>query len=68
MSRLITVPYVGAALAHATYAEIILIFCTFMLAAIKTALRAIPKLYCDRFNLASGMPDGEYMLVAKSYT
>jgi len=31
--------------------------------AIKTALRAIPKLYCVTDSTsASGMPDGEYML------
>ena len=54
---------VGAALAHATYAEIIPDLLHVHVGAIKTALRAIPKLYCVTDSTsASGMPDGEYML------
>lgn len=54
---------VGAALAHATYAEIIPDLLHVHAGAIKTALRAIPKLYCVTDSTsASGMPDGEYML------
>lgn len=54
---------VGAALAHATFAEIIPDLLHVHPGAIKTALRAIPKLYCVTDSTsASGMPDGEYML------
>ncbi len=54
---------VGAALAHARYAEIIPDLLHVHPGAIKTALRAIPKLYCVTDSTsASGMPDGEYML------
>ncbi|CAN7520519.1 N-acetylglucosamine-6-phosphate deacetylase [Massilia sp. LjRoot122] len=54
---------VGAALAHAEYAEIIPDLLHVHPGAIKTALRCIPKLFCvTDSTAASGMPDGEYML------
>lgn len=54
---------VGAALAHAEYAEIIPDLLHVHPGAIKTALRCIPKLYCvTDSTAAAGMPDGEYML------
>lgn len=54
---------VGAALAHAEFSEIIPDLLHVHPGAIKTALRAIPKLYCvSDSTAASGMPDGEYML------
>ena len=54
---------VGAALAHADYAEIIPDLLHVHPGAIKTALRAIPNLYCvTDSTAATGMPDGEYML------
>jgi len=54
---------VGAALAHAQYAEIIPDLLHVHPGAIKVALRAIPHLYCvTDSTAASGMPDGEYML------
>jgi len=54
---------VGAALAHAEYAEIIPDLLHVHPGAIKVALRAIPHLYCvTDSTAASGMPDGEYML------
>jgi N-acetylglucosamine-6-phosphate deacetylase len=53
----------GAALAHAEYAELIPDLLHVHPGAIKTALRAIPRLYCvTDSTAASGMPDGEYML------
>ena len=54
---------VGAALAHAEYAEIIPDLLHVHPGAIKTALRCIPKLFCvTDSTAASGMPDGEYTL------
>ena len=54
---------VGAALAHADYAEIIVDFLHVHPGAIRTALRAIPKLYCVTDGTAgAGMPDGTYHL------
>lgn len=54
---------VGAALAHAEYAELIPDLLHVHPGAIKTALRAIPRLYCvTDATSASGMPDGTYML------
>jgi N-acetylglucosamine-6-phosphate deacetylase len=54
---------VGAALAHAEYAELIPDLLHVHPGAIKVALRAIPHLYCVTDSTsASGMPDGDYML------
>lgn len=54
---------VGAALAHAEYAEIIPDLLHVHPGAIRTALRCIPKLFCvTDSTAAAGMPDGEYML------
>ncbi len=54
---------VGAALAHAEYAELIPDLLHVHPGAIKTALRAIPRLYCvSDSTSATGMPDGQYML------
>lgn len=53
----------GAALAHAEYAELIPDLLHVHPGAIRTALRAIPRLYCvTDATAAAGMPDGEYML------
>jgi N-acetylglucosamine-6-phosphate deacetylase len=54
---------VGAALAHAQYAEIIPDLVHVHAGAIRVALRAIPCLYCvSDSTSATGMPDGEYRL------
>lgn len=54
---------VGAALAHAQYAELIPDLLHVHPGAIRAALRAIPHLYCvTDSTAATGMPDGEYML------
>lgn len=54
---------VGAALAHAQYAEIIPDLLHVHPGAIKAALRAIPCLFCvSDSTAAAGMPDGEYSL------
>ncbi len=54
---------VGAALAHARYAELIPDLVHVHPGAIKVALRAIPNLYCvTDSTAATGMPDGAYML------
>jgi N-acetylglucosamine-6-phosphate deacetylase len=54
---------VGAALAHAEYAELIPDLLHVHAGAIKVALRAIPRLYCvTDSTAATGMPDGQYML------
>jgi N-acetylglucosamine-6-phosphate deacetylase len=54
---------VGAALAHAPYAEIIPDLLHVHPGAIKAAMRAIPGLYCVTDSTsAAGMPDGEYAL------
>ena len=53
----------GAALAHAEFAEIIPDLLHVHPGAIRTALRAIPCLYCvTDSTAAAGMPDGEYNL------
>lgn len=54
---------VGAALAHASYAEIIPDLLHVHPGAIRAALRAIPHLYCvTDSTAAAGMPDGDYRL------
>lgn len=54
---------VGAALAHAQYAEIIPDLVHVHPGAIRVALRAIPHLYCvTDSTAAAGMPDGDYHL------
>ena len=54
---------VGAALAHAEYAELIPDLQHVHPGAMRAALRAIPKLYCvTDATAATGMPDGEYAL------
>src|SRR5215212_9016098 len=54
---------VGAALAHAQYAEIIPDLLHVHPGAIRAALRSIPCLYCvTDSTAAAGMPDGEYRL------
>jgi N-acetylglucosamine-6-phosphate deacetylase len=54
---------VGAALAHARYAEIIPDLLHVHAGAIRVALRSIPCLYCvTDSTAASGMPDGDYQL------
>ncbi len=54
---------VGAALAHAQYAEIIPDLLHVHPGAIRAALRAIPGLYCvTDSTAAAGMPDGPYLL------
>jgi N-acetylglucosamine-6-phosphate deacetylase len=54
---------VGAALAHAAYAEIIPDLIHVHAGAMRVALRSIPKLYCvTDSTAAAGMPDGAYRL------
>ena len=54
---------VGAALAHARYAEIIPDLLHVHPGALKLALRAIPGLFCvTDSTAATGMPDGDYQL------
>lgn len=54
---------VGAALAHAEYAEIIPDLLHVHPGAVRTALRCIPRLYAVTDSTsAAGMPDGEYRL------
>jgi N-acetylglucosamine-6-phosphate deacetylase len=54
---------VGAALAHATHAELIPDLLHVHPGAIKAALRSIPKLYfVTDATSATGMPDGDYKL------
>lgn len=54
---------VGAALAHAQYAELIPDLLHVHPGAIRVALRSIPCLYCvTDSTAATGMPDGEYKL------
>ncbi len=54
---------VGAALAHATYAELIPDLLHVHPGAIRAALRAIPRLFCvTDSTAAAGMPDGDYAL------
>lgn len=53
----------GAALAHAEYAEVIPDLQHVQPGALRTALRAIPRLYgVTDATAATGMPDGEYAL------
>ncbi len=60
---------VGAALAHAQYAEIIPDLLHVHPGAIRVALRSIPGLYCVTDSTsATGMPDGDYMLGRQSVT
>ena len=60
---------VGAALAHARYAELIPDLLHVHPGAIRTALRCIPRLYCVTDSTsATGMPDGEYMLGRQAVT
>lgn len=54
---------VGAALAHARYAELIPDLLHVHPGAIRAALRAIPRLFCvTDSTAAAGMPDGQYAL------
>jgi N-acetylglucosamine-6-phosphate deacetylase len=54
---------VGAALSHATAAEVIPDLLHVHPGAIRVALRCIPRLYCvTDSTAAAGMPDGNYML------
>jgi N-acetylglucosamine-6-phosphate deacetylase len=54
---------VGAALAHAEFAEIIPDLLHVHPGAIRVAMRAIPRLFCvTDSTAAAGMPDGEYRL------
>ncbi len=60
---------VGAALAHAEFAEIIPDLLHVHEGAIHVALRAIPKLFCVTDSTsATGMPDGEYRLGRNTVT
>ena len=60
---------VGAALAHADYAEIIPDLLHVHPGAILAALRAIPRLYCVTDATAgAGMPDGTYSLGTQTLT
>lgn len=60
---------VGAALAHAEYAEIIPDLLHVHPGAIRAARRAIPKLFCVTDSTAgAGMPDGEYHLGSHTVT
>ncbi len=60
---------VGAALAHADYAEVIPDLLHVHPGAIKTACRAIPHLYCVTDSTAgAGMPDGNYFLGTQPVT
>ena len=60
---------VGAALAHARYAELIPDLLHVHPGAIRVALRAIPCLYCvTDSTAAAGMPDGEYRLGSHTVT
>ena len=60
---------VGAALAHAQFAEIIPDLLHVHPGAIRAALRSIPCLYCVTDSTsATGMPDGEYRLGRQAVT
>ena len=60
---------VGAALAHAEYAEIIPDLLHVHSGAIRAACRAIPRLYCVTDSTAgAGMPDGVYRLGSQHVT
>ncbi|AEG94104.1 N-acetylglucosamine-6-phosphate deacetylase [Ramlibacter tataouinensis] len=60
---------VGAALAHAEYAELIPDLLHVHPGAMRVALRAIPHLYCvTDATAAAGMPDGDYQLGGQPVT
>jgi N-acetylglucosamine-6-phosphate deacetylase len=60
---------VGAALAHANYAEVIPDLLHVHPGAVRAALRAIPHLYCvTDSTAAAGMPDGDYRLGTHTVT
>ncbi|HHG4296196.1 TPA: N-acetylglucosamine-6-phosphate deacetylase [Pseudomonas aeruginosa] len=60
---------VGAALAHARYAELIPDLLHVHPGAIRVALRSIPCLYCvTASTAAAGMPDGQYKLGSHTVT
>ncbi|MBC7601984.1 MAG: N-acetylglucosamine-6-phosphate deacetylase [Ramlibacter sp.] len=60
---------VGAALAHAQYAEIIPDLLHVHPGATRGAMRAIPRLYCvTDSTAATGMPDGDYQLGRQTVT
>ena len=60
---------VGAALAHAKYAELIPDLLHVHPGAMRVALRALPCLYCvTDSTAAAGMPDGEYKLGSHTVT
>jgi N-acetylglucosamine-6-phosphate deacetylase len=60
---------VGAALAHAKFAEVIPDLLHVHPGAVRAALRAIPHLYCvTDSTAAAGMPDGEYRLGTHTVT
>ena len=60
---------VGAALAHAQYAELIPDLLHVHPGAIRAALRAIPGLFCvTDATAAAGMPDGDYRLGRQTVT
>ena len=60
---------VGAALAHADYAEVIPDLLHVHPGAIRAAMRAIPHLYCvTDSTAAAGMPDGDYPLGSHTVT
>ncbi|QTF93916.1 N-acetylglucosamine-6-phosphate deacetylase [Halomonas sp. BM-2019] len=60
---------VGAALAHADYAELIPDLLHVHPGAIRTALRCIPRLYAvTDSTAAAGMPDGDYRLGEQTVT
>jgi N-acetylglucosamine-6-phosphate deacetylase len=60
---------VGAALAHARYAEIIPDLLHVHAGALRVALRSIPCLYCvTDSTAATGMPDGDYRLGRQTVT
>ncbi|HEX4460456.1 MAG TPA: N-acetylglucosamine-6-phosphate deacetylase [Polyangia bacterium] len=60
---------VGAALAHAEYAELIPDLLHVHPGGMRTALRAIPRLFCVTDSTsAAGMPDGQYLLGPRPVT
>jgi N-acetylglucosamine-6-phosphate deacetylase len=60
---------VGAALAHADYAELIVDLLHVHPGALRAALRAIPHAYCvTDSTAAAGMPDGDYRLGRQTVT
>ena len=60
---------VGAALAHAEYAELIPDLLHVHPGAIRAAMRAIPRLFCvTDSTAAAGMPDGQYKLGSQTVT